>query len=618
MKFTKSKAGHYFWNVSRVWQETFDVQTLPFWVGSFRGRIEHLLPKDPGPEIIKRLMDGDFLGRVQSNRVGCFDQTFTLSKSVSILCFGITPPAAWHKWSKTIEEKSRPIVEGILDRMTIRFLAGGRLKVPAAGCAIGFIHYKNYFGDPHGHVHYAIPNMAVSQDGTVGSIGNMRSFMQDTPLHRAMFQKGIDDALQASGFKTKRVGTYVDVEGIPQKLIDSLSTGKKIIQRMKADKGFDSAQAIDFYAREARRKGDAFDPNPEQMHTRVMYLASQLGVTLDSLRHDNNSPPPKTGTATSRSEAYDVAQEALRKTIKAYGEFSRENYLERLYTLGIGRSTTSEDLKYMGESLLKKIGQEQARTRETQNYHQDRAAKAKKKYDQEQNRTNDPPNDKQSKATYENTHDTRRKTHKTQSQHRDNTADEKDRNKRNTQSERFKTDSKRYSTQFSQKAKEQTLRNHGFVKEAWEELKLSTKNLGKAVLVATAQNTSQVINRLAKIINPPPTVLKISFNQAERLVKTHLPTDYLKAHTTAIIKGIFAPGNPHDKAGVAEKVYAQLRKHESLPRNTVLLLDKKILESPKLLQQLTQIAKRDKAVVIMTDLKQQNRQRTYSRSMHRD
>lgn len=621
MKFTKSKNGQYFWMVSRVWQETFDVQVLPFWAGRFDDRLKDPLPKHAGPDIIKQLMSGEFLGRVQHNRVGCFDQTFTLSKSVSIVFFGLTPDKVWHKWAKVIEEKSRPIVEEYLNRMTIRLQAGGKVKVPAVGCAIGFIHYKNYFGDPHGHIHYAIPNMAVSKDGTIGSVGNMRSLMQESALHRATFQKGIDDKLQAEGFKTKRVGTYVEVEGIPPKLIDSLSTGRRLMQDIKADKNFDSSLANDFYAREARRKGEPFDPSPQQMFQRVVRMASRLGVDLNSLRRDAGSPPPKTATAASRSEAYDVAREALRSSVKRFGTFTREQYLERLYTLGIGRKTTLEDLTYMGESLLKKRmikGQDQTKTTEIVKDRKERrrtsTIKLKKKHDQNQQRANAPPGGK-----IRQNRDERRKEQDKQKEH----ASQK---RQNEKSEQRTADNKRktqrYGSRKSAKAQEDILQKHGFVKEAWNELKASTKNFGKAVFVSTSRRAKDVIDRLANMVDPAPRVQRVTTHDAERMAQTHLPTHYIKAHIKALFKGILAPGNPHDKAGAAEKIYAKLRTYQRLPRNTVLVIDQKVLDSPRLLHQITKIAKRDKATLVLTRMERPHinvsQTKSFSRSMDRD
>jgi|GEM_PF-4763273 len=614
MKLTKSRNGHYYWQVTRVWQETFDHFHLPYWVGRFDDRApifvddktgqKDLLPSEVGPTIIKDLMEGRYLNRVQKNRIACFDQTFTLSKSVSIVCFGLTPPAAWNAWARMIDEKSRPVVEDYLRRLTIRQGAGGSVKIPAVGCAIGFVHYKNYYGDPHGHVHYAIPNMAVSRDGQLGAIGNLRDIMRESAMQRAMFQKGIDDALQSRGYKTKRVGNYVEVEGIPKKMITKLSTGRRAIESIKAKHGFDSSRAHDFYAREARRSVEGFDPTPQQMHERVIRMASRLGVGLDTLRRSPDTSAPTSATAASRSVAYDVSREALRSTVKLYGSFTRDQYLEQLYTLGIGRRTTTEDLKVMGESLLRKqvitMGPVPTQDHETM-YRSVEKANRPKMSRHEAKDHEAPPSAKLADPGRPGPN--AKRVRETSRQRRPAQPGEKlDRGSRTRERPDTARRSVRYATRSSARAQDRILKNHGFVKEAWNDLERSTKNLGKAIFMVTSRKAKAVIDRLGQWIDPPPSVQRLTLYDAQRMVRTHLPTHYLKAHAIAILKGLVSPGNPDQRAEFAEKIYAQLRSHQRLPRNTVLVIDPQVMNSPRLLHQITKIAKRDKATLVMTKL----------------
>jgi conjugative relaxase-like TrwC/TraI family protein len=620
MKLTKSN-GDYFSSLERVWQETFDQLYLPFWVGRFEDRVKifnnektgqpGILQSQPGPIIIRDLMNGHYMDRVQKNRVGCFDQTFTLSKSVSILFYGLSHPSNWHNSAKIIEAKSRPIVEDYLKRLTIRQQAGGKVKVPAVGCAIGFVHYKSNYGDPHGHVHYAIPNMAITKNGVVGSIGNMREIMLESGLHRAMFQKGIDEELQQRGFKTIRKGNYVEVAGIPKRMIEELSTGRRIIESLKGSKGFDSAKAHDFYAREARRISQHLDATPEKMHERTIRLASQFNVNLDKLRQ-MNSEPPKNATAASRSVAHDVAKEALQETVKQFGTFSREQYLERVYTLGIGRKTTSQDLQYMGEAFLKK----------------------QMKVEQTREGLGEKQKSPQSPAKQKQPDPTRISANKFQK--------EKQKSK-----PKFRRPP-RYATGMSRKVLEETLKKYGFVrdtagqqrpnpdtvasqkashqknelKDAWNELKLSSKDFGKSVFIRTTRKARNVLNRLSRLFDPLPNIKHLNTFEAEKLAKSHLPTPYLKAHGKAIVRGLFSSGNPIERVEFAEKAYRQLRSYERLPRNTILVIDQKVMNSPRLLHQIAKIAKRDKASLIMTRVNaphlQSSRRISSSRFMGRE
>lgn len=614
MKFTKSRNGQYFWHVHRVWHETFDHYHLPYWVGRFDDRApifvdaqtgqKGVLPVEVMPSIVKDLMEGKYLDRVQKNRVACFDQTFTLSKSVSILCFGLTSPTSWFQWARMIDEKSRPIVEDYLRRLTIRQGAGGSVKIPAVGCAIGFVHYKNYYGDPHGHVHYAIPNMAVSRDGQLGAIGNMRSIMQESAMHRAMFQKGIDDELQSRGYKTKRIGNYVEVEGIPKKMITKLSTGRRAIESIKAKHGFDSSRAHDFYAREARRSARSFDPTPQQLHERVIRMASRLGVGIDTLRREPDASTATSSNIAARSVAYDVAREALQSTVRLYGSFTRDQYLEQLYTLGIGRNTTCQDLKVMGESLLRKqaITMGQSATQDRENRYRTITKVNRPQGPLREEKERDVPPSKNSADRVPKRLKPGKDRISAESTKRKKAADRRNREGKTQRPARPSTRPIRYATRRSAKAQERILQRHGFVKEAWDDLRQSTKNLGKAIFMATSRRATAVMDRIGQWIDPAPRVQRVSLHDAERMVRTHLPTHYLKAHATAILKGLVSPGNPHQRAGFAEKVYAQLRWYRRLPRNTVLVIDPRVMDSPRLLHQITKIAKRDKATLVMTKL----------------
>lgn len=76
---------------------------------------------------------------------------------------------------------------------------------------------------------------------------------------------------------------------------------------------------------------------------------------------------------------------------------------------------------------------------------------------------------------------------------------------------------------------------------------------------------------------------------------------YVKAHAKALLAGLTARGNPHDRAYVAEQVFARLRDHPRLQKNTVVVVQRGTLASPHDLHVLSKIAKRDGASVILAD-----------------
>ncbi len=527
---TKS-SGKYFYEVDRVWDESKQTGQDPFFVGDWGGKAK--LPAQVTKEFIRDLAEGSkFLSRLQKNRVGGFDLTFTCDKSVSIALFGFTPQARWAKESANILiQSSRPDVEDCVRNQKINSGPQGVKKIRSQGGAIGFVHWESSRGAPHGHVHFFIPNLSISANGEGRSIANARELYERQGLMNARFQKRLDDQLQDLGYRTKRNGRAVAIEGIPDKLIERLSPSRAAMREALRKKGFTTPRAQDFYARHARNAaGKRRQGDPAKMNEMCLKLAAKFGVTLESLKRPAGSKLEHRDKYTAASVAYDVALEARDKLIAKYGTFTKEQFLERAFMLAVGKSTNFDAVDAVTGAALKNslilglVRQSQV----------------------------------------------------------DGTT-------------RYVSPASRATTQNAVKSFNSDSR------AAWAELKQSVKGLGTSTLIATAQGLTRVLDRLAETINPKPRTLVVDAGNLAEFIAHHRPTPYLRAHAKALMKGLFAAGSPHEKAYVAEREFASLRRFHRLEKNTVLIVERGSLATVRELHLLSKIARRDRASVILAE-----------------
>ena len=150
-------SGKYFYDFERVWKETLDTGVVPFWVGKAADLLK--LPVQPDPQVIQSLCEGrGYLPHVQANRVGCFDLTISMSKSVSLLAYGLTPPNEWKGWTETFAKIATPEVEKLLANQRINFGRPGaeQGREPGPGGRVSGTA-RDTRGSPSGHAHYADP-----------------------------------------------------------------------------------------------------------------------------------------------------------------------------------------------------------------------------------------------------------------------------------------------------------------------------------------------------------------------------------------------------------------------------------------------------------------------------
>lgn len=524
-------SGRYFWDFERVWTETRDAGVRPFWVGQLPSLLN--LPAKPNRQLVQALCNGqDYLPRVQANRVGCYDVTVSFSKSVSLLAYGLTPPKEQKAWTETFARVATPEIEKLVNDQRINAGPQGKQKVASQGVAVGFFHREGYRGQEHAHGHFAVINVSMDGQGTVRSIAGVREgLLKKQGVVNARVQKGLDDELQARGFETVRVKKNVELAKVPRELLDELSPARQAMNQAREKKGFSGAKAMDFYARQARKdSGPRVHRTPEEAHRDSTELAKKYGVTLESLKRDPKTPAPTRDPASDMSVAYHVAKKAVQSCAKKHGNFTADQFYERLYTLGIGKQTTLAALDGMGKAVLN------------------------------------------------------------------------DRSIADVREKKMKDGTVKYAAPESAKVERAAARAYkGDTKEAWDGLKAAVQGLGAAVLVATAKKATSVVKKLAGMGSSQSQTFTVRPEQIPDLVGRLRPTNYIVAHAKALVAGLKASGNPHERAGVAEKVYAELRERGHLKKNTILVVERADRASGGDLLRLRKLAEKAGASIILAE-----------------
>jgi conjugative relaxase-like TrwC/TraI family protein len=511
---------------------------MAFWVGFWKGATP--LPNSPTPEALAKLFSGVHISHRQANRTNCFDLTYSLPKSLSIFFFGLHPPENWKTGIARAMDFSKPDVERLLANQVAKTGAQGRIKLQSQGIAGGFFHYSNSFGKPHGHIHYAIPNTTVASNGQCYSIGNARELYLTQGERRARFLKLHDQALQADGIATVRVGKHFEIAAIPQSLIDALSPSKSVMDEARRAHGFSSARANDFYARAARNHDTKRELKlPVEIYKETTAIAKSHGVTLFSVTHDPQIRRAISDPYVSMQTAVSTAKAALRSCNANYGTFTETQFRERLYTLALGKPTRMEELDRVALSIL-------------QSKEHVRLVKQSKAYGQT-----------------------------------------------------------RYQIKSAIKQAKVVSPN-----QAWRELKGAIRGLRDAAVVNVLAKAKRVVERVTAYLSPKHELKVLDAKKLDSFIRTHLPKPRLLAHAQAIYQGLVSPGNPHQKALVAEQRYRRLRQCTRLSKRTVLVIKNSECLSSIDLAKVLRIAKRDKASVVFSEL-QANKSKTHQHEHQR-
>jgi hypothetical protein len=523
-------SGKYFFANPRVWQETIDLGTPPELIGAWHG--SYRLPASVTPAAVRLLAEGAPLPRVQANRTNGFDATITWHKSVSVLAYGLTPPAQGKEWARELLSIGKRSLQPLLDAQVLKTGAQGVHRTPSQGQAFLFNHWKNGWGRPHAHVHGFVPNLTSTTDGRVGSIGNAQAalYLRQGEL-KAAVNKRTDDLLQAKGYPTYRCGQAVAITGIPAAMLRELSPARAAMDRIRkhsrAGRARTTPRAEDFFARMARQEAppQRRQVTPQVMHQETLAIAAKYGVSLASLRGAGS--PSHRDPNESSFQAYQTVIQARDRCVHRFGAFTASQFREAVYTFGIGKPVTFAELDTLAAQVLKRpklLGV--------------------------------------------------RKLPRT-----DGTV--------------------RYFTQ--QTAPRVQAAEQAFTRDAWDELARAGKNLGAAVFVATARTVKDALDRVHQSLFPEPRRIQIDAARLDAFLQRHTPTGYWKAHAWGLLKMLTTRGTPHERAAAGERVYRHRRACQRLEPNSVLVIGRGNRATPRQLQALARIARRDQCVLILAE-----------------
>lgn len=210
--------------------------------------------RDEFLELFDGFHDGEAL--VQSagkekHRPG-WDLTFSAPKSVSVA------------WSQADAETALEIraaqlsaVEAAIQYIqenavwTRRGKGGSELE----RCAVlvpTFEHGTSRAQDPQLHTHALLLNIGVRADGSTGTLETQSLYdhkMAAGAVYRAELARQLERCL---GFMAERKGSWFELCGVSEKLVDEFSTRRKEIEEKLAEKGLKSARAAEFAALDTR------------------------------------------------------------------------------------------------------------------------------------------------------------------------------------------------------------------------------------------------------------------------------------------------------------------------------------------------------------------------------
>jgi len=209
-------------------------------------------------------------------KISAFDLTVAPHKSVTLAAeFAATPAeraAIWHAIDRANDAAMRYVAREI---GWARRGDGG--KDGADPGAVGWVSFRHHTarptlpvedgpggvthladlpipGDPHAHIHNALFNVVVTEDGRVGSLDSKE--LTGTRIHEfgAYFQACLADELRALGMRTAydRKEQAVILPAIPQLAVDIFSKGRR--QTLRNAKAYAQRQGLDWNELSAERK----------------------------------------------------------------------------------------------------------------------------------------------------------------------------------------------------------------------------------------------------------------------------------------------------------------------------------------------------------------------------
>jgi conjugative relaxase-like TrwC/TraI family protein len=295
------------------------------WVG--KGTQLLGLPDQFDPVMYERLLhgrnphDGEKLtARMKANRRLGWDVTLTNEKEVSALEL----VAGDDRIGKLREDALDYAVGRLEKQIAVRVRKGGKNEDRTTGNLVGaaFPHETNRLGEPHGHWHVCVSNLSFDHKERQWKAVELGQ-VDRNKLQRD-FHKFMADGMKKLGYQVKFYGSRYDVQGVPEEVVDRLSTRRNQIKGIERD-----------YDQSAAEKG-----------TKGMDAKARAKLSL----YDR---PPKVGNGTRSamveswtSQLTDFHHHALRNMVgKARRAVGRNRWLNKIkvHALHTRRNEISRD-----------------------------------------------------------------------------------------------------------------------------------------------------------------------------------------------------------------------------------------------------------------------------------
>ena len=226
-----------------------------------------------------------------------WDLTFSAPKSVSVY-WSLSDAETRHRIEQALIEAAKDALRD-LEKNSIytRLGRGGAIREKAKGLtAAGFLHTTSRAGEPQLHVHFAVFNEVLCQDGkwrTMYGISSKRGepdftrsrlpFFGDKMSSGALFRASLASRLEKDlGLRTRRQGDSFELEGVPRELCQLFSSRRRQIVDEMHRQGETSPKAAEKIARQTRSPKTHI--SMEELFSRWRALAR--GFDLSRLRKE--------------------------------------------------------------------------------------------------------------------------------------------------------------------------------------------------------------------------------------------------------------------------------------------------------------------------------------------
>ena len=205
-------AAHYYHEVSSDYYAKDEVEKQGgTWVGS--GAARQGLEGAATQEQLQLALAGYSGGQEVQNagspkrQIG-LDGTFSAPKSVS-LAWAFADKELQAKIEQAHHKAVRAAYSYVESKVTTRRGSMGKIKEPAHTIAVSYLHHTSRANDPQLHTHVVIPNFAVREDGTVGTIES-KVFYDYKMAAGAIYQAELAYEMRKLGFEVEndKKGTF--------------------------------------------------------------------------------------------------------------------------------------------------------------------------------------------------------------------------------------------------------------------------------------------------------------------------------------------------------------------------------------------------------------------------